>query len=197
MSSRLAESHATDLMAGRRHTVTVAEFHRMAEAGILTEDDRVELIEGEMIEMTPIGSHHAGTVKRLLAAFDEQLKGAAIVSVQDPIVLAPDSEPQPDLSILRYRDDYYTKAHPGPGDILLVIEVADTTAKYDREVKLPLYARHDIPEVWLVDLEEGRLEVHNGPETGEYRHVDYHRSGEVAPLAFPDMKISMVSLGLG
>jgi hypothetical protein len=135
-----------------RRLFTVAEYHKMAEAGILSEDDRVELLEGEIVAMSPIGSRHAGTVKRLLDQFIP-LQGArrVILSVQDPIRLGEYSEPQPDLALLRPRADFYASSHPGPEDVLLIIEVADQSAAVDREVKVPLYARWGIPEVcWWI-----------------------------------------------
>lgn len=179
----------------RRHRLTVNDYHRMGEAGILSEDARVELIEGELIEMTPIGSRHAGTVSALTHAFAVALHGRAIVAVQSPVTLGEQSEPQPDLAILKFREDYYRDALPGPGDVHLLIEVADTTTAYDRGIKVALYARHGIPEVWLVDLGKMRLEVYHGPEGGEYRHVDYYRSGTVSPKAFTDLALDLDALG--
>lgn len=151
-----------------RRRFTVADFHRMAEAGIFTEDDRVELIDGEVLEMTPIGPRHAATVKRLVELLTTSLSGSAIVSVQDPIQLADDTEPQPDLAVLRRRADYYAEAHPTTADVLLVIEVADTSLGYDRSEKLPRYARAGILEVWLVDLSGNRIEQHTNPHGDQY-----------------------------
>jgi Uma2 family endonuclease len=158
---------AEDLI--RRHRYTVEEYLRMGEAGILRADERVELIEGEIAEMAPIGSRHAGTVKQLGALVMKASAGHAIVSVQDPIVLGPRSAPQPDLALLRARDDFYKASHPQAQDVLLVIEVADTTQRYDRQVKVPLYARHGIPEVWIVDLESNALHVFRDPSADGYR----------------------------
>ncbi|MDR7555353.1 MAG: Uma2 family endonuclease [Armatimonadota bacterium] len=170
---------------------TVAEYHRMGEAGILGEDDRVELIEGEIVEMAPIGSRHAGTLKRLLDKFIPlQAAGRIILSVQDPIDLGERSEPQPDLILLKPRSDFYASSHPGPEEALLVVEVAETSPAYDREVKLPLYARAGIPEVWLVDLAEGLLEVYRQPDPRGYREVQrLQRDQRVAPQAFPDLEL--------
>ena len=179
----------------QHHRLTVEAYHRMGEAGILGEDASVELIEGGLIDRTPIGSRHAGTVSALNDAFAVALHGRAIVAVQSPVTLAEHSEPQPDLAILKFRRDYYRAAHPGPGDVHLLIEVADTSATYDRDIKVPLYARHGIPEVWLVDLAKMRLEAYHGPEGGEYRHVDYYRSGTVSPKAFADLKLALEALG--
>jgi Uma2 family endonuclease len=178
-----------------RRPITVGMYHRMGEAGIVVAGDRVELIEGELVDMAPIGSEHAAVVKYLNRVLTLALRERAIVSVQDPIRFGDHSEPQPDVVVVRPRDDYYREAHPGPEDVLLLIEVADTTARYDREVKVPLYARHAIPEVWLLDLPEKRLEVYYGPEAGEYRHVDYYRSGTVSPKGFPDLVVDLAGLG--
>lgn len=135
----------------------------MAKAGILNEDDRVELIEGEIVEMNPIGSRHAGCVTRLNHLLSQAVAERAIVSVQNPVQLNDRSEPQPDLLLLKPRPDYYAEAHPGPGDVLLLIEVADASIDDDRNVKLPLYAQAGIPEVWLIDLENAVVEVYRGP----------------------------------
>jgi Uma2 family endonuclease len=138
-----------------RRLFTVAEYHKMAEAGILSEDDRVELLEGEIVAMSPIGSRHAGLVNRLNRLFSQRAGDQVVVSVQNPVRLGGYSEPQPDLALLRPRADFYTSSHPGPEDVLLAVEVAETSAAVDREVKVPLYARFGVPEVWLVDLAGG------------------------------------------
>jgi Uma2 family endonuclease len=152
----------------RRRTWTVDEYHRMAEAGVLREDDRVELIEGEIVEMSPIGSDHARCVNRLNALLVPPAQGRAIVSVQNPVRLSPRSEPQPDLSLLRWREDFYPEG-PTPADVLLVIEVAASSLLFDQRIKVPLYARAGIPEVWVIDLDAGLVEVHTAPSGGEYR----------------------------
>lgn len=131
---------------------TVREYYRMAQAGILTKDDRVELLEGEIVEMAPIGPRYAGAVDRLTELFVRNFAGAALTRVQNPIHLDEHTEPQPDLALLRPRADFYTTGHPTPEDILLVVEIAETSADVDRDVKMPLYARSGIPEAWLVDL---------------------------------------------
>jgi len=152
----------------RRHRYTRAEYCRMAEAGILGRDDRVELIEGEIIDMAPTGSQHAGTVIYLNTVLQAALRGSALVSLQNPLVIDEYSEPEPDAALLRPRQDFYRDAHPRAQDVLLVIEVADSSLGYDRDVKLPLYARHGIPEAWLVDLEHRRLERYAGPQADGY-----------------------------
>ncbi|HEX3035581.1 MAG TPA: Uma2 family endonuclease [Thermodesulfobacteriota bacterium] len=161
-----------------RRLFTVTEYYRMAEAGILSEDDRVELIEGEIIEMTPIGSRHSACVDRLSTLFHLHLGKAVIIRVQNPVRLDERSEPQPDVSLLKPRKDYYAEAHPTPDDVLLIIEVSETSIDYDRRVKLPLYARALIPEVWLVDIPGDRIEVHKQPSKEIYQEPRYIQRGQ-------------------
>ena len=157
---------------------SVEEFHQMAHAGVFREDDRVELVNGEVVEIRPVGARHASCVDRLAHAAHVRLESRAIVRVQSPIRLADQSEPQPDLVVLRYRPDFYRDAHPGPNDILLVVEVADTSAAYDREVKVPLYGRAGIPEVWLIDLTAVTIEVYTHPSRQGYDHLVRLVSGD-------------------
>jgi Uma2 family endonuclease len=179
----------------QRHRLTVADFYRMAEAGIFGEDDRVELIEGEIIDMAPIGPEHTSSVKRLNRLFDRAAGEQAIVSVQDPIRLDEHNEPEPDLALLRYREDFYRNAHPGPKDVLLLVEVAETSLRYDREIKLPLYAKHGIPEVWIVDLEKRRLEVYRRPEGETYRvRICPSLNETITPEALPDCAVDLIGL---
>ena len=142
----------------RRHRITVEEYHRMAEVGLLAPDARVELIEGEIIDMAPIGNPHRATVMMLDDLLHRAVGQRGIVLCQSSIRLGPHSEPEPDLAVLRARADYYRSAAPTAADALLVIEVSDTTWGYDRHTKIPLYARHGIPEVWLIDV--SRLMIH-------------------------------------
>lgn len=160
-----------------RRRFTVEDYYRMAEAGILTEDDRVELLDGEVVEMTPIGSRHAACVDRLTRLLASAVGDRAIVRVQNPIRLGRHSEPQPDLALLRPRPDFYAQAHPGPEDVLLVVEVADTSVESDRGVKVPLYARAGISAAWLVDLAGERVVVHTAPAPEGYRTVHEARPG--------------------
>lgn len=174
---------------------TVDEYHRMAQAGILTEDDRVELIQGEIVEMTPVGSKHAACVKRLNRLLSKSVGDKAIVSVQAPVALDPHSEPQPDIALLRPSPDFYAAQHPGPDDVLLIVEVADTSAAYDRDVKLPLYARAGIPEVWLVDLAANRLEVYRGPSPEGYRERMIYRPGmQVSSESLPGLSLPVIEI---
>jgi Uma2 family endonuclease len=171
---------------------TVEDYHRMAEVGILGEDDRVELIEGEIVEMPPIRSLHGGTVKALIHLFSKYIGDRAIVAAQDPVRLTDISEPQPDLMLLRPRPDFYRDSHPTPADVLLLVEVADTSAAYDRSEKLPLYARAGIPEYWLVDLERGVLEVHRSVAGDRYGEVHELAAGaRVAPASLPDVELDV------
>ena len=163
----------------------------MVDAGILHEDDRVELIEGEIVDMSPIGSSHAGCVNKLLALLPRALSAdAVIVSAQNPLHLSEYSEPQPDLSVLRARDDFYTASHPTAADVVLVIEVADTSLTYDRRTKLPLYARSGIAEAWLVDLVNHVVEVHTVPTAAGYERTERFAGAALLPrLGVPASEI--------
>lgn len=152
-----------------RHRLSMDDYHRMGQAEIFARDARVELINGEIIDMTPIGSEHAGLVKYLNRLFSSVVAKQAIVSVQDPITLGQDSEPDPDLALLVPRDDFYVKAHPRAEDVLLIVEVAGSSLQFDREIKVPLYARHGIPEVWLIRLEDRSITVFQEAIQSGYR----------------------------
>lgn len=163
-----------------RRVLTVAEYHRMGEAGILTEDDRVELIEGELIAMAPIGSAHSGTVNGLTRLLVLAVGNRGVVAVQNPVQLDNLSEPQPDFSVLKPRDDDYRRATPRPDEVLLIVEIADSSLAYDRNVKRSLYARHGIPEFWIVNLTAGEVEVCRSPAGGTYTALS--RAGRDAVL---------------
>jgi Uma2 family endonuclease len=178
-----------------RRRFTVSEYDRMAEAGILTEDDRVELIDGDIVEMAPIGQRHAGMVNRTTNLFVRSFADDAITAVQNPVRLGEHSEPQPDVALLRHRPDFYASAHPTPADVLLLVEVAETSVASDRQVKIPLYARSGIPEVWLVDLDQGTITVYREPSASGYGTVFTVRRGEtLAPLAFPDRPVAAADI---
>jgi Uma2 family endonuclease len=174
-----------------RRRFTADEYHRMAEAGVLREHDRVELIEGEIVEMTPIDPRHGAVVDRLNHTLTRACGDRAIVRVQGSIRLGLRSEPQPDVVLLRPRSDFYETAVPGPESVLLLIEVAETSLPYDREIKLRLYARAGVPEVWLVDLVRNEVEIHREPTPEGYRRGETLGPGDrLAPMALPEVSLS-------
>ena len=175
-----------------RRRFTADEYQRMGRAGILGDDDRVELLEGEIVEMAPIGSRHQATVIRLTKLFSTRVSDQALLSVQGPVRLGEDSEPQPDILLLRSRTDFYESAHPEPDDVLLLIEVSDTSTEYDREVKLPLYARYGIAEVWLVGLEAGTVEAFRSPTDRGYQEAtQWERGQRLSSIAFPQLDVAV------
>ncbi len=147
----------------KRHRFTAEEYRAMGDAGVLGEDDRVELVDGEIVDMAPIGSRHLSCVVSLTHLLVELSRGRYFVSVQNPVLLAEHDEPQPDLSLLKERPDPESSGPPGPENILVVVEVSDTTLSYDKNVKLPLYARAVMPEAWIVDLQGRKVEVYADP----------------------------------
>jgi Uma2 family endonuclease len=166
-----------------RHRFSAEDFHRMAEAGILSEDDRVELIRGEVVEMSPVGKRHMAALKRLLnALFPLQQAKKVLIQVQDPLRLFPDTEPQPDLVLLSYREDFYRERVPEAKDALLVVEVAETSLDHDLKVKLPLYAQAGIPEVWVVDLVREKVHVFRKPQGAGYQEAQALEEGELEVL---------------
>ncbi len=178
---------------------TVSEYHRMAEAGIFTEDDRVELIEGEVVTMSPIGARHAACVNKLLKLIGDRISSAAyIIAVQNPVGLAEHSEPLPDISIVRQREDYYASGHPSPEDVIALIEVADASVMYDRNTKLPLYARHGIAEVWLVDLVKNVVDVHSSPSANGYANQQrFQRGASAASSVLSELTIPVDEILVG
>ena len=167
---------------------TVDEYYRMADAGILTTDDRVELIDGEIIEKSPVGSRHVGCVIRANQVLTTAFTGKALLSVQSPIRLSNYTEPEPDLAVLKPRPDYYSTKKPSSEDAFLVIEVADTTLRYDRNVKLPRYAAAGVPEVWIENLEDDLLLVYRDPAGNSYTaSLTLGRGDPVSLAAFPDI----------
>lgn len=178
----------------KRHKLTRDNYHRMADIGILAPDARVELINGEIIDMVPIGNAHAGTVDFLTMKLTKAIDKQGIVRVQGPVSLGEYSEPEPDLSVLRFKDDFYRTGnnHPSGKDILLLIEVAVSTLSYDREIKIPLYASHQIPEVWLVVPEEKKLHIYTSVIDSQYREV--RTVVDLANVAVPGLNNCSVNL---
>lgn len=194
----LAETPPAAGLRCRRRLFSRQEYHLMGQAGILKPAERVELLAGEVIIMSPIGHRHAAGVDRLTGAFaalGAQLAGRALVRVQNPLVESDDSEPQPDLMLLAHRDDHYDFGHPRPQDVLLLVEVADSSIGFDRHTKLPFYAGAGIREVWIVNLQADLVEAYTEPEADGYRVSRRHRPGDrLAPAALPDLQLEVAQL---
>ncbi|MFN6498249.1 MAG: Uma2 family endonuclease [Nostoc sp. DedQUE01] len=175
-----------------RRKFTVEQYQKMIESGILTQDDRVELIRGEIIDMSPIGTKHAACVKRLNKLLSQKLRDRVLIAIQDPVKLNDNSQPQPDVALLKPRDDFYATAHPQPQDIFLLVEVADSTIEYDREEKIPLYAEANIIEVWLVDIKEEIVEIYQQPTAAGYQLMQKFASSQTLSIpCFPDVNITV------
>jgi Uma2 family endonuclease len=182
-------------LAATPHRFDVDDYHRMAETGILSPEDRVELIDGEIIETAPIGSAHGGMTNRLTRLVAQAVAdGRVLVSVQGPLRLDAHSEPQPDLMLLRPRADDYTTSHPTAADVLLVVEVADSSIAYDRGPKLALYARHGVPEVWIVDLVGRAVELCRGPGPEGYAERRRITEGMATPTLVAGLEIDVAAI---
>ncbi|MCI0640738.1 MAG: Uma2 family endonuclease [Gemmataceae bacterium] len=167
----------------------------MAETGVIKPDARVELLDGQIIDMMPIGPFHGGTVNTLIQLFSELAKKRYLVSAQNPVRLNDHSEPEPDLMLLKPKADNYKSRHPKPGDVFLIIEVADSTLEFDREEKIPAYGAAGISEAWLVNLPEQKIEVYREPHYTGYGSKTVLRPGEKAqPSAFPDVTVDVAEL---
>jgi Uma2 family endonuclease len=195
MDTRPTDTVDTTIEPERRR-FTLEEYHRMGEVGIFREGERLELIEGEIVEMSPIGRVHAGTVDRIATAFWKRLGDRAGVRVQGPVAFTDlVSEVQPDVTLLVPRPDFYASGHPGAANVILAVEVMDTTVPYDRGVKLRLYARAGVAEVWLVNVNTRRIEGHRGPGPqgyGESRVFQIEES--ITIQAFPDVPFTVRDL---
>jgi Uma2 family endonuclease len=178
--------------ANVRHKLTVSDYYRMGDAGILHEDDRIELIEGDLIEMSPIGSFHAGIVGRLTKLLTIAAGDKALIWTQNPLHLGTYSEPQPDVMVLKPRPDDYIDALPEPTDVIVLIEVADSSIDYDHKTKLPLYARNGVKEFWIIDLNAQRLERYTQPHETGYGHCEtLDKTATVSPAGLPDVVIDL------
>ena len=174
------------------HRFNVEEYHRLIENNILHEDDRVELIEGRIIDMTSIGSKHAACVSRLNEILSEKLQKRAIINIQNPICLTAYTEPEPDIAIIKRRPDFYPEQLPQPEDVLLIIEVSDSSLDYDCETKIPLYAKSNIPEVWLVNLIENNVAIYSGPSSEGYNVITKHHHNQIlSPKSFHDITLTV------
>ena len=185
-------SRATISIPGE-HRFTVQDYYRMGEVGIIPPDQKTELIDGKVVYMTPPGPGHSGTVLLIDRAF-EGLGKRVIVSAQNPLRVDSHNEPQPDVAVLRPRDDFYTETHPKPADVLLVIEVSDSSLLKDTKVKRPKYAEAGIVEYWIVDLNFRCVHVCREPQGKEYRSIRKVSRGTIAPLAFPDYAVKVADL---
>ncbi len=174
-----------------RHTIDTDTYHRMLETGILTEEDQVELIHGEIISMSPVGKLHTAIVDRINKALNRKIDTEAIVRVQSPIVIYDDSEPEPDITLLKPQPDFYATQAAQPEDVLLVIEVAHTTWNTDYEIKRPLYASAGIPELWLVNVNKHEIEVHRTPAPGTYKSISILQSGDSVTLPVPGVEATV------
>ena len=181
--------------AREKRKFTVAEYYRMAEVGILHHTERVELLDGEIIVMAPIGIPHATGVRRMERVLHQALGDAAAISVQNPVRLDDHSEPEPDIALLRFREDDYATAHPGPADTLVVVEVSDSTLDFDREIKSKRYAAAGIPEMWVLNLPGDCIESFDQPGPAGYaRHTVFRRGDKISPAALPDLELAVVDL---
>jgi len=178
-----------------KHRFTVKDYYRMAETGVLPPDARVELLNGEIIDMSPIGPFHGGVTKHLNQIFTAESRGRWITQVQDPVRLDDHSEPEPDLALLKPVSDFYRKRHPQPDDVFLLIEISDSTLESDQREKLPAFGRAGIPEVWIVNLNDLTVEVYREPHFDGYGSKTVLRAGsQAAPLAFPDVAVDVGEL---
>lgn len=186
------EPGASAVLSRRRFDVD--DYHRMISAGIVQEDDRVELLDGEIVQMHGAGRRHAACVLGLTHRLVTALTGRALIGIQNPVRLGRYSEPEPDVSVLRPREDLYVSTPPTPEDVFLVIEVADSSLAKDRSVKLELYAEAGVRELWIVDLTSDALLAHRDPEPRGYRSRERLTAGRIAPLAFPDLELDLTEI---
>lgn len=176
----------------QKHLTDIAEWHRMGEAGIFPPEARLELIEGEILTMAPIGFNHAGHVDRLNRLFSRLWDKGIAIRVQGPIQLGDLSEPEPDLALVKADPAFYTTRHPNTADVLLVIEVSDSTLRFDREQKRRLYASHQISEYWIVNLIDNCLEIYRQPENGDYREQStLSKTDSLSLVSLPDIQIQV------
>ena len=183
------------MLAPAKHRFSVKEYYRMAETGVLRPDARVELLNGQIIDMSPIGPFHGSITKYLNQLFTAASKGRWITQVQDPVHLDEHSEPEPDLALLKPVADFYRRRHPQPEDVFLLVEISDSTLETDQEEKLPAYGRAGIAEVWIVNLNELTVEIYREPHFTGYGSKNILRAGDQAkPQAFPDVAVDVAEL---
>ena len=191
----VSEEQAAEQVGVQRHRFTLSEYQALYDAGVIGIEPRLELIEGDIIDMSPINPPHSAHVTRLSSLFHRRIGDEAIILVQAPLNIDEHSQPEPDICLLKPRADFYARAHPGPGDVLLVVEVADTTLRTDRTIKTRLYARSGIPEMWLLNLADSILEVYRQPGLRGYRLIQHLGVGdEAVPLAFPKLALAVAEI---
>jgi Uma2 family endonuclease len=179
----------------QKHLTDIAEWHRMGEAGIFPPEARLELIDGEILTMAPIGFNHAGHLRRINTMFTFLVADNALVSIQSPVQLGDLSEPEPDFALLRPEPNFYSTRHPNAADVLLLVEVSDTTLRFDRSQKLRLYATHNIPEYWIVNLIDKCLEVYRQPQDGDYLHkAVLGKTDSLNLVTLPDVRIEVSAI---
>ena len=179
----------------RRHRLSVADYHRMGEIGVLGHEQRVELVEGQILDMTPIGTAHAVMVCELIRRMVSAAGARALVWCQNPVVIDQMTEVQSDVALLRPRREIYRLRHPRPEDVLLLVEVSDTSLRYDHGVKIPMYARCGIPEVWLIDTNSAALVIHRAPAISGFSKIERTTTpGVVRPAALEEMEIDLSGL---
>ena len=172
-----------------KRLINVDEYYKISEVGILKSDDHVELINGEIFQMSPIGSRHAAIVDRLARKLNQLLPDQITVRVKNPIRFDRNNEPEPDISLLKYKADDYASAHPVPADVLALFEVAGSSIRFDKEVKAPLYATHGIREYWIIDLDTNQIEVFSKPEGDAYTETRIYRPGDEVPLMGKELSV--------
>ncbi len=179
----------------KRKIFTVSEYHKMVDAGVFVGNSDFELIEGEIVKKMTVGDYHISCVNRLTMLLTPHLAGKAIVSIQNPVVIGELSEPEPDATILKFREDFYASGKATAEDVLLLIEVSDSSVKYDRDVKIPIYAEAEVSEVWLINLPRQMIEVYSKPEKGKYKNVEKIKKNQtIAPKFIPELKIKVTDI---
>lgn len=173
----------------QRQLFTIKEYHKMAEVGILTPTDRVELINGEIIRMSPIKSPHANSISIIEELLFEQLIKKVTIRTQSPISIPDKSEPEPDIAVVKYGRKRYSKKHPSPADVFLIIEVADSTLKFDSTIKKELYANSRIPEYWIINIPDSQIEVFKSPINGIYTKTLIYKDDELIQAEKIDFKM--------
>ncbi len=178
-----------------RKIFTVSDYHKMIDAGVFAGNSDFELIEGEILKKMTVGDYHISCVNRLNRIFTRNCGDEVIISIQNPIIISEISEPEPDLTILRFQEDFYASGKAGAEDVLLLIEVSDSTVKYDKDVKIPLYAEAEVSEVWLINLPKQIIEVYSQPNKGKYKTVEKIKKNQtIAPKFMTDLKIKVTDI---